>query len=182
MLQYDFICLSIVLVSFECFVAAISAGVIHGDFNEQNIIVQARPGQEDVPDDQKQYEIHGVIDFGDAQYTYHVFEVAIAIMYMMIESHVIDPLLVGGHVLAGYLKERELNESEWKALKVCIAGRFAQSLTMGEYTYSQDPGNEYLLVTAKNGWKRLRELWNTPEDHLYAGWKDIIESYREKNN
>lgn len=157
-----------------------SKGVIHGDFNEQNIIVQPKPDQDDVPDQEKKYQIYGVIDFGDAQYTYHVFEAAIGIMYMMVESHVIDPLLVGGHVLAGYLKERELNEWEWKALRVCIAGRFAQSLTMGEYTYSQDPGNEYVLVCAKNGWKRLRALWTMPEEQLYAGWREIIDSYKQQ--
>ena len=153
-------------------------GVIHGDFNEQNIIVQPKAGQESLPEKEQDYDIHGILDFGDAQDSYYVFEVAIVIMYTMVESHVVDPLLVGGHVLAGYLSERSLNQWEWGALKVCVAGRFAQSLTMGEYTYKQDPGNEYVLVCGKNGWPRLRRLWDTPQEELYEGWRRVIEDYQ----
>jgi hydroxylysine kinase len=158
-------------------VLSIVAGVIHGDFNEQNILVQCE-------DDSKEekyhvYHISGIIDFGDSHESYLVFEVAIAIMYMMVESHVVAPLLVGGHVLAGYLSEIKLNPYERQALKTLVAGRFAQSLTMGEYTISQDPTNEYVMVTAKNGWPRLQQLWDTPKEELYAKWDDIIESYQE---
>ena len=47
-------------------------------------------------------------------------------MYMMVESKVVDPLEVGGHVLAGYLSIMDLSEEEFDALKMCVAGRFAQ--------------------------------------------------------
>ncbi|ELU13764.1 hypothetical protein CAPTEDRAFT_126787, partial [Capitella teleta] len=153
----------------------------HGDFNEQNIIVQCEPDEESKPKDDREYHVYGIIDFGDSQDSCLVFEIAIAIMYMMVESHYVDPLLVGGHVLAGYLSEVSLNEYERDALKTLIAGRFAQSLTMGEYTYSQDPGNEYVLVCAKNGWPRLQRLWNTPKEKLYAMWNEIIQSYAQKD-
>ncbi len=45
---------------------------------------------------------------------------------MMVESKVVDPLEVGGHVLAGYFTHMELNDEEFDALKMCVAGRFAQ--------------------------------------------------------
>ena len=54
-------------------------GYIHGDFNEQNIIVDA------------QDNILGVIDFGDSQKNPLVYDIAIAIMYMMTKVGVIYP-------------------------------------------------------------------------------------------
>ena len=53
---------------------------------------------------------------------------AICIMYMMVESKVVDPLVVGGHVLAGYYQHMQLNATERDLLKTCVAGRFCQSL------------------------------------------------------
>ena len=109
-------------------------------------------------DKYKQYDIHVVIDFGDSADSYYVFDAATIIMYMMVESSVIDPMKVGGHILPGYLSQQPLTDVEFDALKVCIAGRYALSLVMGAYSYSLDPGNEYLLVTAKNGWTQLKRL------------------------
>ena len=109
-------------------------------------------------DKDKQYDIHAVICFGVSTDSYYVFEVATTIMYMMVKSSVIDPMKVGGHVLAGYLSQQPLTYVEFDALKVCIAGRYALSLVMGAYSYSLDPGNEYMLVTAKTGWPQLKRL------------------------
>ena len=53
-------------------------------------------------------------------------QVGITIMYMMVESKIVDPLDAGGHVLAGYLELMELPPDEFDALKMCVAGRFAQ--------------------------------------------------------
>merc|ERR1712154_193412 len=124
---------------------------IHGDFNEQNIIVS---------DDGSQ--VKAIIDFGDMQYSCLLYDIAITIMYMMVVSSEEDALVNGGHLLAGYSKHRAIPDQEWQVLKVCVAARFCQSLVMGAYSYSQDPGNEYLLVTASMGWQRLRQIWNTP--------------------
>ena len=70
-------------------------GVIHADFNDGNIIV-SEPNTD--TEDQK---IIGIIDFGDMQCTCYVYEIAITIMYMMLENNVVDFFDVGGHVLAG---------------------------------------------------------------------------------
>merc|ERR1711892_956980 len=51
-------------------------GIIHGDFNEQNILCQKNEAT-------GEYEISSVIDFGDSQYNPLIYEVSIAIMYMM---------------------------------------------------------------------------------------------------
>jgi len=107
-------------------------------------------------------------------YSYYVYEIAIAIMYAMLNSTIVDPLDVGGHILAGYLAKINLNQVEIESLKVCIAARYAQSLTMGAYSYSLDPTNEYLLSTAKNGWRQLRQLWKTSNSDLLSGWSKVI--------
>ena len=128
-------------------------------------------------DKYKQYDIVSVMDFGDSANSYYVFEAATTIMYMMVESNVIDQMKVSGHVLAGYLSQQPLADVEFDALKVCIAGRYALSLVMGAYSYSLDPGNEYLLVTAKNGWPQLKRLWDVSREELYKQWKETIQMY-----
>lgn len=160
------------------FIKSIFLGVIHGDYNEQNIVVKPTEATKDLPESERDYCVAGVIDFGDMNESYYIFEVAIAIMYMMVESKVVDPMLAGGHLLAGYLLQRSLNVTEWEVLKTCVAARYCQSLVMGAYTYSLDPGNEYLLVTAANGWPQLERLWNTPTEQLYASWREVIASYK----
>jgi hydroxylysine kinase len=154
------------------FLNVLSAGIIHGDFNEQNILVQPVAGSEPPT-----YEIAGIIDFGDMSENYYVLELAMTIMYMTIESKVIDPMLAGGHVLAGYTAVKPISDVEFNALKTCVAGRFIQSLVMGAYTYLMDPGNDYVLTTAARGWSILRQLWETPSEQLYANWRQVMQSY-----
>ena len=160
------------------FITSFIKGIIHGDYNDQNILVGESSDSAAIQGD-KEHDIIGVIDFGEMMNSYYVFEVAITIMYMMVESKIVDPLLVGGHVLAGYLGVRQLSDVEFSVLKTCVAGRYCQSLVMGAYCYMQDPGNEYLLVTAANGWPQLQRLWETPEEELYAGWRKAMESYNK---
>lgn len=128
--------------------------MLHGDFNEQNVLVRQHPQSSDVA-------VVGVIDFGDSERGPYVFDLAIAIMYCMLQCRVVDPLDACGHFLAGYLScnQRALTRSERAVLWPCVAARFAQSLTMGAYTYTVDPSNSHVLVTAKRGWQLLRRLW-----------------------
>ena len=79
--------------------------------------------------------------------------------------------------MAGYEKIRSLPPHEMEILKVCVAARYAQSLVMGAYSYQQDPGNDYLLVTAKTGWTNLTNFWNLPQKDLYKKWNEIKQSY-----
>lgn len=147
-------------------------GFIHGDPNEQNIIVSA------TDEDPSTYHIDGLIDFGDIHHSCYVFELAIIIMYLMLEVRIMSPNEVAGHILAGYITQRAVTEDEWSILKVCIAARFAQSLVLGAYSYMQDPGNEYLLTSAARGWEVLDSFWQTPEDQLLAQWKSTLKSYQ----
>ena len=135
-----------------------------------------RPSNEQTEVDK--YSIATILDFGDMHEAFIVMDVAVAIMYLMVDNTFMDPLDVGGHVLMGFNQCNALNEHEFDALRVLTAGRFVQSLVMGAYSYSQDPGNEYLLLTAKRGWQVLGKLWETPKADLYLRWRNIMKTYQ----
>lgn len=82
--------------------------IIHGDFNEQNIIVGKKPGKDE-------YSVIGVIDYGDTQLNCLVFEIAIGLTYMLLTTGEIE---TGGYFLGGYGMTRLIPENEMKVLKV----------------------------------------------------------------
>jgi len=150
----------------------LEVGIIHGDFNEQNILVRQ------MKNDPDQWEIFSVIDFGDTNKNPIIFELGITIMYMMTQCKSIHPNEAGGHVLAGYETIRTLPPIEMEVLRLCAAARYAQSLVMGAYSHQQDPTNDYLLVTASTGWTNLTNFWNVSQEDLYKKWTEIKESYQ----
>lgn len=149
--------------------AELDKSVIHGDFNEQNILCRENSAGED--------EIFSVIDFGDSNYNPLLYELCISMMYMMTKCSLISPSLAGAHVIAGYIQHRELTMLERKLIRTCVAARYVQSLVMGAYSYSQDPGNEYLLITSKTGWQILTSFWRLSQAELYTQWDSVISSY-----
>ncbi|XP_046577796.1 hydroxylysine kinase-like [Haliotis rubra] len=146
-------------------------GYIHGDPNEQNILVSKVPGGED-------NEISGILDFSDVANSYLVLDLAINIAYLMIDSEVADQLDTPGYILAGYESIRQLTPVEWDVIFVCIAGRLAQSLTLGAHANFLEPENTYVLTTSKKGWPLLRKFWSQPRDSILSRWKKIIASCR----
>nr|CAD7439156.1 unnamed protein product [Timema bartmani] len=147
--------------------------LIHGDFNEQNILVSST-GEDDP------WQITAILDFGDTHISCYLFELAITLCYMMLlPCEGMDPLDVGAHVLAGYSTVRVVPVTELQSLKTCICTRLCQSLVMGEYSHLQDPGNDYLLTTAKTGWGLLQTLWGTGQDELEQRWRTIMATYQE---
>ncbi|XP_017094518.2 hydroxylysine kinase [Drosophila bipectinata] len=135
--------------------------IIHGDYNEQNIIVEKAANQSD-------YHVTGVIDFGDTSKSPLLFEVGIALTYMMLQA---NDLATGGVFLAGYNSINPISSSDLGHLKYCVAARLVQSLVMGLYTHTLHPTNDYLLVTQEQGWTLLQTLWRdslTEVDELWA--------------
>ncbi|KAH9636071.1 hypothetical protein HF086_016945 [Spodoptera exigua] len=123
------------------------------------------------------YRVTGIIDFGDIQYSYYVFELAITMTYMMLVSG--DPR-VGGYVLAGYTVNRRLPDDEYRLLKTLISSRLVQSLILGAYTIEQDPNNTYVTSTEKaNGWELLKKIRKSkPTENLDpTDWKEIANEY-----
>nr|XP_019936210.1 PREDICTED: hydroxylysine kinase-like [Paralichthys olivaceus] len=133
----------------------------HGDFNDLNVLMQ--------PDETDCYRISGILDFGDMNSGYYIHELAIAIMYMMIEHP--NPIEVGGPVLAGWESVFPLNEVEKDCLYVLVLCRFCQSLLLACYSVTLDPENaEYLLITSRKGNKILRDLWELGKKQTEKAW------------
>ncbi|NXX82267.1 HYKK kinase, partial [Urocolius indicus] len=147
--------------------------VNHGDLNDHNILVDSSSAPQENP----QYQVSGILDFSDMSYGYYVFEVAIAIMYMMIESP--DPLSVGGHVLAGFESVLPLTTEERDALFLLVSGRFSQSLVIAAHTALLYPENrEYLMITAKTGWKHLMTMFEVGQEVVEKVWFETARTYR----
>ena len=62
----------------------------------------------------------GIIDFGDIQRNYYIFELAITICYTMLDCKSMDILDAPGHVLAGYSRWRSIPDKEFEILKVIL--------------------------------------------------------------
>lgn len=139
-------------------------GVIHGDINEQNILVSIEASQ--TPS-----ERFSILDFGDSQYSCLVFDLAITITYMILQAQSLD---IGAYILAGYSKVRKLPYNELKVLQTCIRARLCQSLVLGLYTFQEQGGsNSYVLGTQPTGWKFLELLDKYESTELMHKWTQI---------
>uniref|UniRef100_A0A8C2P8C3 Hydroxylysine kinase n=1 Tax=Capra hircus TaxID=9925 RepID=A0A8C2P8C3_CAPHI len=144
----------------------------HGDLNDHNILIESR---ESAFGDAV-YQVSGVLDFDDMSYGYYVFEAAITIMYMMIESKA--PIQVGGHVLAGFESVVPLTPVERGALFLLVCSRFCQSLVLAAYSCQLYPENEeYLMITAKTGWKHLQQMFDMGRKAVEEIWFETAKSY-----
>lgn len=147
----------------------------HGHLNDHNILVVPGSPRGAAP----QYRVSGVLDFSDMSYGRYVFEAAIAIMYMMVESA--EPLRVGGHVLAGFESVVPLTGGERAALFLLVSGRFAQSLVMAAHTALLYPENEeYLMTTAKTGWKHLMAMCALGQEAVEKMWFETAAVYARR--
>jgi hydroxylysine kinase len=89
----------------------IPSGVIHGDFNDQNVVVGPDPTD-------SSWDVTAVLDFADTQHSCCVFELAVTVCYTMLLAADKNPLDAAGHVIAGYSRVRPLPDVEFNVLKV----------------------------------------------------------------
>lgn len=113
--------------------------IIHNDANDGNVVVSDQ--QHGLAADR----VTGLIDFGDAVYSYTVAELAIAIAYAILE--VDDPLLAGCEMVAGYTSRRPLSDNELTALFGMIRLRLCVSAAIAAEQESIRPDDEYLTVS-----------------------------------
>lgn len=155
--------------------------IIHGDPNYTNLVFSPRNKH------CSQYSVQdiGVIDFGDLNYSCTVFEIAISLMYILNLEGVLKcgRTQMAGHFFAGYSSVHPLSSEELEVLPVLVASRFCQSLVFGAYVSKLvDPGNEYILETAKNGWENLEEFWKTPKEEVLQLWMEMSENTRQNQD
>nr|CAH7761092.1 unnamed protein product [Callosobruchus chinensis] len=152
-----------------CVASTFKSGIIHGDINEQNIVVEKAANRE--------YRLKGIIDFGDVNQSCYLFELAIVMTYMILEARDVE---VGGYVIAGYESIKDIPNEELHLLKICIESRLCQSLVLGAYCSLREPDNSYIRSTAAKGWEILNKLRNYPEQKLLKRWKTIAD--QQKNS
>ncbi|XP_056270852.1 hydroxylysine kinase isoform X2 [Pseudoliparis swirei] len=144
----------------------------HGDFNDLNVLVQ--------PDESGGHRISGILDFGDMNNGYYIYELAIAVMYMMTQHP--EPIEVGGPVLAGWESVLPLNEAEKDCLYVLVLSRFCQSLVMARHAVTLHPENaEYLMISSKRGIHILRQLWELGKEQVQKAWFESAAQFSEKS-
>ncbi|XP_061832391.1 hydroxylysine kinase isoform X1 [Nerophis lumbriciformis] len=145
--------------------------LIHGDLNDLNLLVQAN--------ESNGHRISGIIDFGDMNISYYVHELAIAIMYMMLEHP--EPLEVGGPILAGWESIFPLNEAEKDCLFWLVLSRFCQSLVLARYSVTLHPENEeYLMISSKKGITILRRLLEVGKEQVEKIWFQTAMQFKER--
>jgi len=87
------------------------SSVIHGDANDLNVLVPPRTDADGAPlDIEPPQRVIGLIDFGDVVHSYTVFNVAIALAYVVQRKS--DPMTAACHVLTAYHKLFPLTERE----------------------------------------------------------------------
>ncbi|XP_071482273.1 hydroxylysine kinase-like [Diadema antillarum] len=155
-------------------------GLIHGDFNDYNILVKEEKSLSSHQcSDAKDKDVVGILDFDDMMYSSTVYDVAIAMMYIMQCSNLeCKPLESSGLLLAGFLSKQCLSEEEYGVIYYCVAGRLVQSLVLGLYTFSQQPQNDYLLSTQVKGWEAVSLLWSHDAHEVNLLWRKIAQECR----
>ena len=76
-------------------------------------------------------------------------------------------------ILRGFHSVHPLTELERKHLRLLVACRLCTSVTLGAYSYKQNPENKYLLLHAAPAWKSLALLWG--RGNSGAGVAEVID-------
>lgn len=130
------------------------------------------------PDESDGYRISGILDFGDMNSGYYIHELAITIMYMMMEHP--EPVEVGGPVLAGWESVLPLNEAERDCLYVLVLSRFCQSLVLARYSLTLHPENEeYLMISSRKGIPIFHKLWELGKEQVEKVWFERAARFRD---
>jgi ethanolamine-phosphate phospho-lyase len=119
--------------------------IIHGDLNDYNILIRDN-------------KIEGFLDFGDATYSPTVYDIAIAMTYMMLDKK--DPFEAILPLLKGYHSINPLTRFEVELLSELITTRLCISLCNSAEKKHLGEDNDYVLITEKPAWN-LIEKWIT---------------------
>ncbi len=132
------------------------AGLIHGDANDYNVLVDASGAR-----------VVTVLDFGDMVHSAVICDLAIALAYVMLGKP--DPIQAAAPVVAAYRQVRPITADEQAALMPLVAARLAMSVCNCAWQTRESPGNEYLTISNREAWALLEMLASLP-----AGWPEAV--------
>jgi len=127
--------------------AELRKSVIHGDVNDNNILVS---------DDLAQPRVTGIIDYGDAVYSQTINELAVALAYAVM--HKPDLLSAAVQVIKGYNSHFPLEEKEIDCLYTLVAMRLIITVTKSALNKQEEPENTYHQISEKPAWDVLKKL------------------------
>ena len=147
-------------------------GIIYGDANGLNIIIQ----KDSIGD----YQIAGIIDFGDCVSSCYVFDLGILLAYVMLENldlkSGVSPIEFVGPVLRGYTDAFPLTDEELSCLYYITMARCCQSGIVGTCSFKQEPWNTYLLTTPAKCWRLIEHMSNTSKQVVDRIWASALKS------
>ena len=134
---------------------ALRHGVIHGDANDYNIIVDGG-------------RMVGLLDFGDMVHSATVCDLAIALAYAMLGEQ--QPLSVAPRLIRAYQQVHALSVAEQRALYPLVLSRLAMSVCYAAHNRARNPDDPYQVVTEVAAWDLLDRLEQVPV-------ADVVESF-----
>jgi len=140
------------LVHAEVRPAELRTGIIHGDANDHNLLVEAGGG----PGHPPALVLTGLIDFGDLTRSWLVAEPAIAAAYLLLDDP--DPVGVAARVAAGYHAALPLEDGELQAFLPLVCLRLAVSVAISSERADAARDNPYLAVSEAPAWRALERL------------------------
>lgn len=129
-------------------------GFLQADFNDANILVDDK------------LKVTGVIDFGDSVSSWKVLDISVAMAYAMVSVYgkADQGISAAAAMLRGYHSVYPLQDLERKHLHLLVSCRLAASVTLGAYSFQQNPENKYLLLHSEPAWKSLETWWGFGEE------------------
>lgn len=116
--------------------------LLHGDLNDNNILVEG-----DL--------VTGFIDFGDLTYSPLIYEVAIALAYIILAEPE-QPFEKAAHVLKGFHQQVPLTREEVQLLYYLIPARLCVSVCNSAEAKSRGVDTEYILISERPAWNFLQ--------------------------
>ncbi len=106
-------------------------------------------------------QISCLLDLGDSHYSCRIFDIAIAILYLMLDNcknNQIDDDCwnIGRYIIDGYRYKRTIT-NQYQHIFLCMCTRLCYSLIYGLRTMRINirGDSEYVMKTQSNGWKML---------------------------
>jgi 4-aminobutyrate aminotransferase-like enzyme/Ser/Thr protein kinase RdoA (MazF antagonist) len=137
--------------SVEPRLAHLPSGVLHGDANDHNVLVESSG-----PDPRDGARVSGLIDFGDLSVGPRVAEPAIAAAYALLGER--DPIHAAAAVVSGYHEVASLSEEELDVLWDLILARLAVSVAISARRTQAELSDPYLTVSEAPAWHALEML------------------------
>lgn len=128
---------------------ALRTSVIHGDANDDNVLV--RDGR-----------VAGFLDFGDLVHSAVVCDLALATAYAMLDQP--NAVAAAAHIARAYTEVYPLTEPEIEALYPLILSRLCMSVCFAAHNAIAKSGDAYQTVTAAAAWALLEKLADTPPE------------------